>query len=375
MAFVPAVANFPAPVESICALSRRLGELPHIGGIALNGTFRKAGHVTLWMALAGCAHAGSAELAAVPERIPDSYAKAGTLVAIAPGRSLNLRCEGNGPQTVILEAGSHADTTTWFKLQPLLAASAKVCSYDRAGYGFSDGGPLPRDLAAEVADLHALIQHAKLHTPLLLVGHSRGSNIARLYAQRYPADLNGLVLIDPPAQDVASVAPEWAKQEAQMSEQRFSFIHQCEAGAEKHQLASPPSALAACVAGGNPAASAKVNASIAAYKFKPVFWRTLESELRDNAVIYGQPVSPRETLGALPVTVLTASDTYADAPGDIRGTLEAARDATQAKILATTTHGQRILVDHASHDIQLDQPVAVANAVDALLKQTATQAR
>ncbi|WP_199100996.1 alpha/beta hydrolase [Dyella sp. ASV21] len=326
------------------------------------------------MAFAGCAYAGGGAPVAVPERVSDSYAKAGTLVEIAPGRRLNLRCEGSGPQTVILEAGSHADTTTWFKLQPLLAASAKVCSYDRAGYGFSDGGPLPRDLAAEVADLHALIQHAKLHTPLVLVGHSRGSNIARLYAQRYPADLSGMVLIDPPAQDVASVAPEWARQEAQMSEQRFSFIDHCEAGAEKHQLASPPTALAACVAVGNPLASAKVNASIAAYKFKPVFWRTLESELRDNAVIYGQPVSPSETLGDLPVIVLTASDTYADAPGDIRQTLAAARDATQAKILATTTHGRRILVDHASHDIQLDQPVAVANAVDALLEQTATSA-
>lgn len=339
----------------------------------MNGTFRKAGQITLWMAVAGCAHAGSGASVAVPERIPDSYARAGTLVAIAPGRSLNLRCEGSGPQTVMLEAGSHADTTTWFKLQPLLAASAKVCSYDRAGYGFSDGGPLPRDLAAEVADMHALIKRAKLNTPFVLIGHSRGSNIARLYAQRYPSDLSGMVLIDPPAQDVASVAPEWAKQEAQMNEQRFEFIHQCEAGAEKHQLASPPPALAACVARENPAASPKVNASIAAYKFKPVFWRTLESELRDNAVIYGQPVSPKENLGALPVIVLTASDTYADAPGDIRKTLEAARDATQAKILATTTHGRRIVVDHASHDIQLDQPVAVAHAVDALLKQTATQ--
>lgn len=343
-------------------------------GKALNGKRWKAGQVALWMALAGSAHADSGATIHVPEHIPDSYAQAGKLVAITPGRTLNLRCEGNGPQTVLLEAGSHADTTTWFKLQPLLAASAKVCSYDRAGYGFSDEGPLPRNLEADVADLHALIQRASLKTPLVLVGHSRGSNIARLYAQRYPADIKGLVLIDPPAQDVASVAPEWARQEEQMNEQRLAFIRECEAGAEKHQLASPPPALARCVAGSNPLADDKVNAAIASYKYKPAFWRTLRSELEDNAAVYGQPVSPKESLGALPVIVLTASDTYADAPADIRKKLEAARDTTQAKILATTTHGEHVTVDHATHDIQLDRPEVVANAVTALLKQTTASA-
>lgn len=339
-------------------------------GKAVNGKLWKAGQVALWMALAGSAHADSGATIHVPEHIPDSYARAGTRLAIAPGRALNLRCEGNGAQTVLLEAGSHADTTTWFKLQPLLAASAKVCSYDRAGYGFSDEGPLPRTLEAEVADLHALIQHANLRTPLVLVGHSRGSSIARLYAQRYPADIHGLVLVDPPAQDIASVAPEWARQEEQMNAQRFAFIRECEAGAEKHQLASPPPALARCVAGSNPLADAKVNAAIASYKYKPAFWRTLRSELEDNAAVYGRPVSPKETLGALPVIVLTASDTYADAPADVRQKLEAARNKTQAAILATTTHGEHVVVDHASHDIQLDRPEAVASAVTALLKQT-----
>ncbi|WP_229238271.1 alpha/beta fold hydrolase [Dyella amyloliquefaciens] len=340
----------------------------------MDGKLWKASQVTLWLFLASSAHAVSGATIHVPDHIPDSYAQAATLVTIAPGRTLNLRCEGKGTQTVLLEAGSHADTTTWFKVQPLLASSVKVCSYDRAGFGFSNEGPLPRNLDAEVADLHALIQHASLKTPLVLVGHSRGSNIARLYAQRYPADISGMVLVDPPAQDVASVAPKWAREEDQMNEQRFAFIRECEAGAEKHQLASPPPALARCVAGSNPSASAKVNAAIVSYKYEPAFWRTLRSELEDNAVVYGQPVSPEETLGALPVVVLRASDTDADAPADIRKTLEAARDKTQAKILSTTTHGQHVMVDHASHDIQLDQPEVVTNAVTSLLKEATVSA-
>jgi pimeloyl-ACP methyl ester carboxylesterase len=129
------------------------------------------------------------------------------------------------------------------------------------------------------------------------------------------------------------------------------------------------------VASGNPLASAKVNAAIAGYKYKPAFWRTMQSELQDNMTVFGQPVSNKETHGATPMIVLTASDTYADAPADMRKKLEAARDKTQTQILATTTSGKHIVVDNASHDVQLDQPQAVANAVTAMLKQTAVTAR
>ena len=367
----PTRRTFHRILESMRTHARQLAELRRIEGTALKGNRWKAGCAVLGIVLAGGVRAGGSADIAVLQRIPDTYAKAGELVTIAPGRRLNLRCEGHGDQTVLLEAGSRADTTTWFRLQPLLAASSKVCSYDRAGYGFSDEGPLPRNLDADVADLHALIQHSGLRVPLVMVGHSRGSNIVRLYAERYPGDVSGMVLIDPPAQDVAAVAPDWAKQEEQMSEQRFAFMRQCEAGAEKHQLASPPPALAPCVAAANPLASAKVNAAIAAYKYKPAFWRTLKSELEDNVVVYRQPVTAGETHGSTPLIVLTAADTYADAPADVRKALEAARDKTQAQILATTTRHQRIVVDHASHDIQLDQPQAVASAVAALLQQTA----
>ncbi len=323
----------------------------------------------MFVALACFFATAAADERAPPQRIPDSYARPGTLVTIAGGRQLNLRCTGNGPQTVILEAGSHADSSTWFRLQPLLAASSKVCSYDRAGYGFSSAGPLPRDLDADVSDLHELVHTEGMKTPLVLVGHSLGSNIARAYAQRYPADIGGLVLIDPPAQDVAAFAPDWAREETAMNARRFDFIRQCEAGAEKHALASPPPELKDCVAGGNPLASDKVNAVTADYKSRPAFWRTLLSELQNNVVVFGQPVSPDEKHGALPLIVLTAADTYADAPKELRKSLEAARDQTQAKIVATSARGERLLVDHASHDIQLDQPAVVAKAVTRMLRQ------
>jgi pimeloyl-ACP methyl ester carboxylesterase len=323
----------------------------------------------MFTALVGVVPMATAGNVVPPQRIPDSYAQPGKLVTLAQGRQLNLRCTGSGPQTVMLEAGSHADSTTWFRLQPLLATSTKVCSYDRAGYGFSSAGPLPRDLDADVSDLHDLVHRAGLKTPLVLVGHSLGSNIARRYARQFPADVGGLVLIDPPAQDVAAFAPDWARDEVAMNARRFDFIRQCEAGAEKHALASPPPELRDCVAGGNPLASDKVNAAIADYKSRPAFWRTLLSELQDNVAVFAQPVSPDEKHGSLPMIVLTAAHTYADAPQEVRRSLEAARDRTQAKIIATSTRGERLLVDDASHDIQLDQPGVVAKAVLKVLQQ------
>lgn len=322
------------------------------------------------MLLVGAAPAAEAGNIVAPQRIPDSYAHPAMLVTIAHGRQLNLRCTGTGPRTVMLEAGSHADSTTWFKLQPLLAASARVCAYDRAGYGFSSEGPLPRNLDADVADLHELIRSAGIKTPLVLVGHSLGSNIVRRYADRYPADVSGMVLLDPPGQDIAAFAPAWAKSEDEMNARRFAFIRQCEAGAEKNQLASPPPELKACLAGGNPLASAKLNSVTVAYKSKPVFWRTLLSELEDNAAVFSQPVSPNEAHGAMPLIVLAAANTYADAPAGVRKALEAARDKTQTQIVATSTHGERWLVSNSSHDIQLDQPAVVAEAVTKVLQQT-----
>lgn len=95
-------------------------------------------------ALPALAFAGPGAPSPAPAQTPDSYASAGERVTIAPGRALNLRCSGAGPRTVLLEAGGNADSATWFRVQPLLE-SARVCAYDRAGYGFSDPGPLPRD--------------------------------------------------------------------------------------------------------------------------------------------------------------------------------------------------------------------------------------
>lgn len=311
--------------------------------------------------------AAAAGVGTVTERTPDAYAEPGALVNIAD-RRLNIRCEGDGAPTVILEAGANADSTTWFRVQPLIARRTRVCAYDRAGYGFSDEGPKPRNLDADVADLRALIQAADLPTPVVLVGHSLGSNIARLYAQAHPGDVAGLVLVDPPEQNLAAFLPAgWKAQDTAMIAQRDQLLERCERGAQAGKLAAPPPQLQGCLRAAPPWMSERVAASVAAYKQRPAYWRTLRSELTENAAIFGSAVSSEESLGATPVVVLAAGNGYASVPQDLRKGMQAARIATHDAIVASSRRGRMQHVRNSSHDMQLDQPQAIADAVAALL--------
>jgi pimeloyl-ACP methyl ester carboxylesterase len=329
-------------------------------------TTRSGRLLFIGLLMACCTAAAGAST--VTERTPDAYADPGDLVNIAENRRLNLRCVGDGAPTVILEAGANADSTTWFRVQPLIAVRTRVCAYDRAGYGFSDEGPKPRTLDADVADLRALIQAANVRTPVVLVGHSLGSNIARRYAQLHPGDVAGLVLVDPPEQNLGAYLPaEWKVQDTAITAQRDQFLDRCEQGALAGRLAAPPPELQACLRAAPSWMSERVAASVAAHKQRPVYWRTLRSELTENAAIFGSAVPPEESHGATPVVVLAAGNADASVPEGIRKGMQAARAATHDAIAASSRRGRIQHVADSSHDMQLDQPQAIADAVAALL--------
>src|SRR5690606_8893194 len=103
--------------------------------------------------------------------------------------------------TVILEAGLGAGHSSWALVQPEVATFARVCSYDRAGVGASDPAPTPRTSQDVVSDLHTLLTIAGVGGPYILAGHSFGALHARLYAHTYPAEVAGIVLIDPVHED------------------------------------------------------------------------------------------------------------------------------------------------------------------------------
>lgn len=320
----------------------------------------------LWSAalLAGLSTvAGDTGPGAAP--IADRYAQPGEMVQLGGRRALNLRCSGTGEPVVVLEAGANAESSTWYRVQPQLARLTRTCSYDRAGYGYSDEGPYPRDLAADVADLHALVRAADLPTPVVLVGHSLGSNIVRRFAQLHPDAVAGLVLVDPPEQGSEDRMPQdWQAQVTAGLAQREALLGACERAAVAGDL---DTIQQQCLRPPPPWMGERVAAATLRNKARPAYWRTLRSELAHNDELFAVPVPADESYGAIPLVLLAATTQDDGVPDAVRAVIEANRRDTHARILAASTDSRVIEVPGSSHDVQLDRPEAVVSAVKRLL--------
>lgn len=137
------------------------------------------------------------------ERAQLAFAEAGRPDLTPPGRrvdvggySLHLVSSGQGSPTVILEPGrgGWSDDLAWIHAQ--VSRFTRVCSYDRAGLGWSDPAPEPLDLSHRVSQLHRLLDAAEVEGPYVLVGHSSGGLLVRGYARDFPDEVAGMVLID-----------------------------------------------------------------------------------------------------------------------------------------------------------------------------------
>jgi len=124
-----------------------------------------------------------------------NYKPIGKLIDIG-GYKLHLHGTGNGSPSVILISGASNFSFDWTLVQDKLPKSIKVCSYDRPGLAWSDPGPMPRSIMQDVYELHELLNASKMHPPFILVGHSIGGIIARMYARQYSDDIAGMVLVD-----------------------------------------------------------------------------------------------------------------------------------------------------------------------------------
>lgn len=135
-------------------------------------------------------------------------AQTGRMIDVG-GHRLYVECTGTGSPAVILQAGLGESSSYWGRIAPTVAASTTVCAYDRAGHGRSDEAAAPQDGIALANDLHTLLDRADVSGPYVLVGHSSGGAYVRVFADRYPDDVAGMVLLDAQPADAFSVLPDY----------------------------------------------------------------------------------------------------------------------------------------------------------------------
>src|SRR5215217_3485873 len=156
-------------------------------------------------------------------RAERAYPPPGEMVDVG-GYSLHVNCVGQGSPTVILDAGLGLFSAQWVRVQREVSDTTRVCAYDRAGMGWSEMGPEPRDAKQITGELHTLLSKAGIEGPYVLVGHSLGGLYMQTYAARYPEEVAGVALVDSSTElDQFSHRPE-ARDSYEPQEQSLALV-------------------------------------------------------------------------------------------------------------------------------------------------------
>jgi pimeloyl-ACP methyl ester carboxylesterase len=181
--------------------------------------------LALVVALLALAVAGAIYQAIATELAERAYPPPGEMVDLG-GYSLHIHCVGQGSPTVVLDAGSGGFSAQWVWVQQEVSATTRVCAYDRAGMGWSEMGPEPRDAKQITGELHTLLTKAGIDEPYVLVGHSFGGLNMQTYAARYPDEVAGVALVDSSTDpDQFSQRPE-ARESYEPQKQKFAVVPQ-----------------------------------------------------------------------------------------------------------------------------------------------------
>jgi pimeloyl-ACP methyl ester carboxylesterase len=279
-----------------------------------------------------------------------------TIARLPDGRRLRLVCEGHGSPTVLFESGFGATAEAWSKVKPLLANTNRVCSYDRAGYGGSDPGPMPRDGASIAEDLDEGLSAAHVNGPFVVVGHSAGGLYARLFADLRPREVVGMVLVDPSVEHQDQAFAMFGPNAASIAPIRSTVEHCLDLARTRTPPLNDADRRRCYDKAQNP-----LPASL---------WLAQISELDTLWTATSEEVSAgRASYGDLPLVVLTADGTYKAAPEPWREKLSARWREVHRQIANRSSRGQERLVAQSSHLILVDQPGAVAQAVRDVLAQ------
>jgi pimeloyl-ACP methyl ester carboxylesterase len=273
-----------------------------------------------------------------------AYPPPGQMVDVG-GYRLHIYCTGSGSPTVVIESGWGDSSTAWGWVQPEVAKTTRVCTYDRAGMGWSEASSQPRTAREFAKELHTLLVKANVPGPYVLVGHSLGGYTVLVYAHDYPDEVSGMVLVDAqklPASDGAAPkpAPKPGGTSLGWLIARFGVIR---------LFAGPFDAIKDL--------PAKDKKAYTAYAVAP---RSAQTFLDEGMGMSEGGAQARDvtTLGALPLIVLSrGKDQDADWA------------ASQAGYVQLSTDSQQIFADQSGHSIHIEQPEAAVAVIVKMVEQ------
>jgi len=266
---------------------------------------------------------------------------------------MHIYCAGQGSPTVILDAGMGDSFISWHKVQPEIAKFTRVCSYDRAGIGYSDSSPRPSTSKDFAQELHTLLLNAGVPQPLILVGHSMGGFDVRLYASLYRNELVGMVLVDSshPEQQ-KRLPPELKDLDATWQREQEFFEFTMPFGI--------PRLLGFC---GNEAAVRAVDCNFHSVRESVAELKAISESAAQTAAT--------GSLGDIPLMVLSHDpDTpQPDLPEDLVKPANDAWQQMQEELAQLSSKGKQVIAKNSGHYIQLDRPDLVIKAVRSVVDQ------
>ncbi len=314
------------------------------------------------MLLVASALAGAIYQAVATSHDQRAYPPPGQLVDVGESR-LHINCVGEGSPTIIVEAGAGYWSAAWMGIQPEIArkAKARVCTYDRAGLGWSDRSPQARTADQVVSELHTLLGKREIASPYVLVGHSLGGYLIRIYADRYPTEIAGLVFIDSAHERQWEYLP---KEVGEFVDSQVTSVRATSWMARFGMLRLMKDKLP--VDKLSPKAQPAYEAAI----LRPEFYEVLVEEVemgRTNAAAQAARV---RSLGRIPIAVVSAKNSFeAFQPLPDNFPLEEANRKwmeLQTELLRLSINS-RHFISEGAHNIQLDNSQLVIDAIESVV--------
>lgn len=264
------------------------------------------------------------------------------------GYRMHLFCTGHGAPAIILDAGLGNDSLIWAKVQPQLSRQTTVCAYDRAGYGWSELQPGPRDANSIANQLHSLLRVAQVPPPYILMGHSIAGLYVRAYANRYSAEVAGLVLVDgaTPLQDDRIPKALVAIQDEQRRDLPWDRLWM-ELGWYRIQ-----GECTRIMPGFE-----RYGAWIRADTCMPSQINAIEGEL-DSERLSGEETLHAGPFAALPVLIVSRDPAVLPSnwPMDVARANATVWNTMQEEAKSLSPYSRRIIARHSDHTIQVDRP-------------------